>query len=162
VARLPVFPRQLLGFTGVVHHQLSLGVDGVFPVGERELEQLRFRNGLSRAGLDTEVAVNAAQEVDLVDKPVALSWRNGGIGWVVRSAHIDATGRAHAGAELATNALLHAVLVAVEDVAAVDALRLGAFVLRVEVGDLRFRRLLTGDQKTLEKRNKSALAEEAH
>src|SRR5690606_1898520 len=53
---------------------------------------------------------------------VALARRGRVLGVVVGAAHVDAVGRAHAGAQLAADALLHAVLVAVEDVTAVQAL----------------------------------------
>ena len=105
--------------------QLVLGVDGVAAVGEGELEQLGLGDGLGRAGLDAQVAVDAAQVVDLVDEAVALAGADRVVGRVVGAADVDALGRAHAGAQLAPDALLHAVLVPVEDVAAVEALRLG-------------------------------------
>ena len=102
-------------------------------VGEGELEQLRLGDGLGGAGLDAEVAVDAAQVVDLVDEAVALAGADRVVGRVVLAAHVDAPGRAHAGAQLAADALLHAVLVPVEDVTAVEADRLvplAALVLR--------------------------------
>ena len=80
---------------------------------------------LGRAGLDAQVAVDAAQVVDLVDEAEALAWRGRVLRVVVGAAHVDALRRAHAGAQLAADALLHAVLVAVEHVAAVQALGLG-------------------------------------
>ena len=64
--------------------------------------------------------MDAAQVVDLVDEAEALARRRRGVGVVVLAADVDALGRAHAGAQLAPDALLHAVLVAVEDVAAVE------------------------------------------
>src|SRR5690606_9533643 len=54
---------------------------------------------------------------------------------VVGAAHVDAAGRADTGAELAADALLHAVLVAVEDVTAVHPDRLGRLLLGVLGGD---------------------------
>ena len=138
VAVGPVLPRQLLRQAVVVDQQLVLGVDGVGPVGEGELEQLRLGDRLGRAGLDAQVAVDAAQVVDLVDEAVALAGADRVVGRVVGAADVDAAGRAHAGAQLAADALLHAVLVAVEDVTAVEAVRLvplAALVLGVLAGD---------------------------
>src|SRR5688500_5305271 len=63
----PVLPRQPLRATVVADQQLVLGVDRVLPVLERELEQLRLGDRLRRACLHAQVAVDAAQEVDLVD-----------------------------------------------------------------------------------------------
>src|SRR5205823_2961570 len=102
--------------TIVVNHQLRLRVDRVLPVGEGELEQLRLRDRLRRARLNAEVTVDAAQIVDLVDESVPLAWAHRVVGDVVLPAHVDASRRAHAGTELAPDALLHAVLVAIEDV----------------------------------------------
>src|SRR5438105_2778774 len=131
----PVLPRHPPGPAVVVDQQLGLGVDGVTAVGEGELEQLGLGDGLGRAGLDAEVAVDAAQVVDLVDEPVALPRRNRGVGRVVGTADVDALGGADTGAQLAADALLHPVLVAVEDVPAVEAGGLGPLGLRVLGGD---------------------------
>src|SRR5690606_26331938 len=123
--------------TVVAHYELVLGVDRVLAVGEGELEQLRFGDGLGGAGLYAEVAVDAPQVVDLVDEAEALAGRHRVIRWVVGAADVDAPGRADAGAQLAADALLHAVLVEVEDVAAVEALGLlplGPGVLHVGDG----------------------------
>ena len=127
----PVFPGELLGQTVVVDDELGLRVDGVLAVRERELEELGLRDGLGRAGLHAQVAVDAAEVVDLVDEAVALAGRHGVVGRVVGAAHVDAPGRAHTGAQLAADALLHAVLVAVEDVATVQSSRLGPLGTRV-------------------------------
>src|SRR6478609_6970304 len=125
VAGAPVLPRQVLRLAVVADQQLALRVHRIVAVGEGELEQLALRDRLRRAGLDAQVAVDAAEVVDLVDEPVALAGRGGVIGVVVLAAHVDAIGGAHTSAELAADALLHAVLVAVEDVPAVQAVRLG-------------------------------------
>src|SRR6185295_19768586 len=97
----------------------------------RELEELGLGDRLGRAGLDTQVAVDAAQVVDLVDEAVALTRRHRRVGRVVGPAHVDAARRAHARAELAPDALLHPVLVPVQDVTAVEADRLLALLARV-------------------------------
>ena len=133
VALAPVLPRQALGLAVVVDDQLVLGVDRVAPVGEAELEQLALGDGLGRAGLDAHVAVDAAQVVDLVDEAEALARRRRVGRVVVGAAHVDALGRADAGTQLAADALLHAVLVAVEDVAAVQALGLGDLLVAGDV-----------------------------
>src|SRR5690606_15436314 len=89
---------------------------------------------LGRAGLDAEVAVDAPPVVDLVDVAVPLPRRHRGVRGVVGAAHVDAAGRADARAQLAPDAPLHAVLVAVEGVPAVGAYgprALAALVLRV-------------------------------
>src|SRR5690606_36215070 len=91
---------------------------------------------LGRAGLHAQVAVDAPEAVDLVDEAVALAGRHRVVGRVVGAAHVDAAGRAHPGAQLAADALLHPVLVAVEDVTAVEPdglVPLGPLVL--DVGD---------------------------
>ena len=79
-----------LGAAVVVDEQLVLGVDRVGAVGERELEQLRLGDRLGRARLDAEVAVDAAQVVDLVDEAVALARRHRVVDRVVGAAHVDA------------------------------------------------------------------------
>ena len=117
----PVLPGQLLGLALVVHQQLVAGVDGVLAVGEGELEELGLGDGLGGAGLDAEVAVDAAQVVDLVDEAPALAGADRVVGRVVGAPHVDAAGRTDPGAQLAADALLHAVLVPVEDVTAVEA-----------------------------------------
>ena len=155
LARRPVLPWELAGPALVVDQQLVLGVDGVVAVGEGELEQLRLGDGLGGAGLDAQVAVDAAEEVDLVDEPVALTRRHRIVRRVVGAPHIDASGRADAGAQLAADALLHAVLVAVEDVAAVEAHRLGPLLLGILGGDDLARvaaveQLLERDRETFE------------
>ena len=76
---------------------------------------------MRRAGLNAQVAVNAAQVVDLVDEAVALAGRHRVFRRVVFASHIDASRWAHASAQLTADALLHAVFVPVEHVAAVEA-----------------------------------------
>src|SRR5262249_52543012 len=100
-----------------------------------ELEQLRLGDRLRRARLDAQVAVDAPQVVDLVDEAVALARADRTIGRVVGAAHVDALRRAHARAELAADALLHAVLVAIEDVTAVRAARLQPLLHRIRERD---------------------------
>ena len=134
-AGTPVLPWEMLGHAVVADDEFVLGVDGVGPAGERELEHLRLGDGLGGAGLDAEIAVDAAQVVDLVDEAVALARRDRRLGVVLGTAHVDAAGGTHTGAELATDALLHAVLVAVQDMTAVHAQRLRRLLLRILRGD---------------------------
>src|ERR1019366_923281 len=80
----------------------------------------------------------------LVDVPVPLPRRHRVVGRVVEAADVDAVGRAHAGAQLAADALLHPVLVPVEDVPAVLARLLRALLLGVLPGDGRTSQGLEG------------------
>jgi hypothetical protein len=137
--------------TFVVDEQLVLRVDRVVAIGERELELLRLGDCLGRARLDAHVAVDAAEIVDLVHESVPLSGSDGRIGRVVGAAHVDAPRRAHARAQLAADALLHAVLVAVEDVPAVQALGFRALLLRIELRDPRAEDLPERDGEAAEK-----------
>src|SRR5262249_36289297 len=114
-----------------------------------------------RARFDTQVAVDATQIVDLVDVAVALARRHGIVDGIVGAAHVDALRRAHAGAELAADALLHAVLVTVEDVPAVQARRLLALDLRVLGGEARLEHLPQRDAEagqTTHQRNSSTIS----
>ena len=90
VAFAPVLPRQLLGLAVVTDEQLVLGVDRIAAVRERELEELRLGDRLRGARLDAQVAVDAAQVVDLVDVSVALAGRHRVVDRVVRAADVDA------------------------------------------------------------------------
>jgi len=53
--------------------QFVLGVNRVFAIGERELEEFGLGDCFSGARLDAQVTVNAAQVVDLVDPAEALA-----------------------------------------------------------------------------------------
>ena len=70
---------------------------------------------------------------------------------VVQAAHVDAVGRAHPGAQLAADALLHAVLVAVEDMTAVLAGLLGSLLLGVLAGHRRPTEVLEGQLEPAQK-----------
>ena len=124
LAAEPQLPRQPLRPAVVADEQLVLGVDRVGAVRERELEELRLGDRLGRARLDAQVAVDAAEVVDLVDEAVPLTRRDRIVDRVVGAADVDAPRRADARAQLAADALLHAVLVAVEDVTTVLPRRL--------------------------------------
>ena len=73
-----------MGDFAFVDDQFGLRVDGIRAVGEGELEQLRLGDGLGRARLDAQVAVDAAQVVDLVDEAEALTRRGRVVGVVAR------------------------------------------------------------------------------
>ena len=67
-----------------------------------------------RAGLDAHAAEDAAQVVDLVDATVTLAGRILGAENVGGRLDVDGVGRAGPGAQLAPDALLQAVVVAVK------------------------------------------------
>src|ERR1700730_9928754 len=103
-----------------VGEQHVLGEDEGVPGIRRQAVGVRHDEGLGGAGLDAEPAEDAPQVVDLVDLGVALPRRVPGLGGVLRSDDEDGVGWAGPGAQLAADALLEAVLVAVEDVAALE------------------------------------------
>src|SRR5262249_2372665 len=74
LAAEPELPRLAARAAVVVDEQLGFRVDRVGPVPERELEELRLGDRLRRTRLDAQIAVDAAQVVDLVDEPVPLPW----------------------------------------------------------------------------------------
>ena len=69
--------------------------------------------------------MDAAQVVDLVDPAKALAWRSWIIRVVVGATNVNALCWADRCTQLAADALLHAVFVAVEHVATMQALGLG-------------------------------------
>src|SRR5690606_19386189 len=97
-----------------------------------------------------ESAEDAAEHVDLVDEAVALTGAHRVVDRVVLATHVDATGRADTGAELAADALLHPVGVAVEHVAAGIALRLLLLLLGIPSGHPRFEHLPERDPEALD------------
>ena len=66
--------------------------------------------------------MNAAQIVDLIDPAEALTWGCRVIGVIVGTTHMDAFGWAHCCTQFTTDALLHAVLIAIEHMAPVQTL----------------------------------------
>ncbi len=115
--------------------QLLLRPDRVLARGERHLVVVRQRQRARRARLDAQAAHDAAQVVDLVVLRVALARADRVLRVVVRALHPDRVGRAGEGAQLAPDALLQAVVVAVEQVAPdVGALRGRHDLLRVLLG----------------------------
>src|SRR5262249_26323480 len=150
LAAAPQLPGHPAGVPVVVDEQLVLRVDAVVAVREGELEQLRLGDRFCGTRLDAHIAVDAAEIVDLVDEPVPLAGRDGRVGGIVGAPHVDAPGRTDTRAELAADALLHAVLVAVEDVAAVEPLGLRSLLLREELRDPRTEDLPEGDGETAE------------
>ena len=112
-----------------------LGPDRVLARRERHLVIAGQRQGACRAGLHAEAAHDAAQVVDLVVLRVPLPRADRRCRIVVLALDPDRVGRARVGAQLAPDALLQAVVVPVEAVAAdVRALRRGHDLLRVLLG----------------------------
>src|SRR3954467_960779 len=101
--------------------QLLLRVDQRLAADVRQLVLVAHREGTRWAGLDAEAAQNATQVVDLVHASVALAGRETLFLCVVRALDVDRVSRAGPGTELASNALLEAVRVPVENVPTVPA-----------------------------------------
>src|SRR5579875_3385883 len=128
----PVLPGKLFGSTVVTHQELVLGVDGVCSIGEGELEELGLGDRLRRARLDAQVAVDASEIVDLVAVAVARGHRV--VRRVVEPSDIDAVGGTDARTQLASDALLHAVFVAAENVATVKPRGLRSLLVGILAG----------------------------
>ena len=109
-------------------------VDELLAAVVGELVLVAHRQRARRARLDAQSAEDAAQVVDLVDAAVALAGREALLLGVVRALDVDRVGRAGPGAQLAADALLETVGVAVEQVAAVEARRGGLLLLGVLLG----------------------------
>src|SRR5215210_8607315 len=123
--------------------QLLLRPDRVLARGEGQLEVVRERQRARGAGLDAQTAHDAAQVVDLVVLREPLPRTRGRLRVVVLPLHPDRVGRARERTQLATDALLQAVLVTVQQVAAhVRALRDRRDLLRVPLGVVTAERLL--------------------
>jgi hypothetical protein len=90
---------------------------------------------LGGTGFYAQIAVNATQVVNLVDVSVPLARTDGVIWWIVESANINTVRGTDPCAQLAANALLHAIFVAIEYVAAMLARLLGALGLRIANGN---------------------------
>src|SRR3989440_4919074 len=102
--------------------QHLLGEDQVGAVVVRQLVVVAHRDRVERAGDLAVAAEDAATEVDLVDRGVALAGRHSVLGVVLSGDDADAVGRAGGGAERAADALLQPrVLEAVQLVAAAEA-----------------------------------------
>src|SRR3954463_7159219 len=102
--------------------QHLLGEDQVGAVVVGELVLVAHRDRVERAGDLAVAAEDAAAEVDLVDRGVALAGGDAIAGDVLGGDDADAVGRAGGGAERAADAFLEAgVLEAVQFVAAAEA-----------------------------------------
>src|SRR3954469_10433750 len=102
--------------------QHLLGEDQVRAVVVRHLVVMPHRDRVERARDLAVAAEDAAREVDLVDRGVALAGRDAVVGRVLRGDDADAVGRAGGRAEGAAHALLEArVLEAVQLVAPAEA-----------------------------------------
>src|SRR6266704_3229753 len=108
------------------------------------------RRDAGRARLDAQPAEDAAVVVDLVDGGVALAHRPALLGGVFGPLHVDRVGRAGIGAQLAADAALQAVVVAVEQVAAVEARCRRVALLRVLDGVALPEHAPEGDRQTFE------------
>src|SRR5207247_9101503 len=112
--------------------ELLLGPDRFLARVERQLVVAREGEGPRGARLHTQAAHDAAQVVDLVVLRVPLPRRHGILRVVVGAFDPDGVGRTRVGAQLAPDALLQAVRVAVQAVAAdVRTWRRGIDVPRV-------------------------------
>src|SRR5690606_3755448 len=115
--------------------EVLLLVDEALTGGAGELVVVAHGQRPRGAGLDAVPAEDAALVVDLVDAAVALPGGVLGVGAVVGALDEDRVRRARPGAQLAADALLQAVRVAVELVAAVVARLRRHLLERVLLGD---------------------------
>src|SRR5919199_1332155 len=114
--------------------QHLLREDEVGAVVVRHLVVVAHGDGVERARDFAVAAEDAAREVDLVDRGVALAGAHAVLLRVLRRDHPDAVGWARRGAQRAADALLQAgVLEAVQPVAAAEARIHGHLVLGVLV-----------------------------
>src|SRR5262245_57581984 len=127
-----------------------LGVDLVVPVVLRDLELVAERDRVERARELAVAAEDAAAEVDLVDTRVALAGRDPVVRRVLGGDDPDAIRRAGGCAERAADALLEAVLVQMEAMAAAETRIDRPLVLRVLLRDRLLEDLLEGDPEALE------------
>jgi len=110
VARIQPSPRR----SSARSMRMLSGSGSVLSISHRHFEQMGHRDGLGRTGFNTQAAEDAAKHVDLVHEAEALPRADRIVDRVVGAADVDATGRAHTGAEFAADALLHAVRVPVD------------------------------------------------
>ena len=113
--------------------QVGLLVDQRRPAGVGQLVLVGHGQRARGAGLDAQPAQDAAQVVDLVDAPVALTGGEALLLGVRRTLDEDRVRGAGPRAQLAADALLQAVGVPVELVAAVEARLRGVLVLLLRV-----------------------------
>src|SRR4051794_38058876 len=121
--------------------QLVLREDQVLTAVVCQLVLVAHRQGARRARLDAQAAEDAAEVVDLVDAAIALARAEAALATLVERGVVvvgtldeDRVGRAGPRAQLAADALLEAVRVAVELVTTVEAGRRGARLLGVLLG----------------------------
>jgi len=118
------------------HHQLTLGVNGVIAVAHRHFEEVGHRDRLGRARLDAHRTEDATQHVDLIHEPEPFAGAYRIVDRIVLTTDVNASRRAHTGAQFATDALLHAIGVAIEHVTTMEPLRLDALLFGVLGGQL--------------------------
>src|SRR5215218_4749555 len=139
-----------LGPGGHGGEQVRLVVDQPLAGLGRQLVLVRHGQGPGRAGLDAQAAEDAAVVVDLVDGRVPLPDRVAGLRGVVGPLDVDGVGRAGVGAQLAADAPLQAVGVAVELMAAVEPGRGRLLLLRVLHGVALAEHAPEGDRQPLQ------------
>src|SRR6185503_8932918 len=127
-----------------------LRVDEVVARVLGELELVPERDRVERARELAVAAEDAAAEVDLVDPRVALAGRDAVVRRVLGGDDPDAVGRAGSRAERAADALLQAVLVLPEAMAAAEPRVDRPLVLRVLLRDRLLEDLLERDPEALE------------
>src|SRR5215212_988914 len=142
--------RRGLGPGGDGGEQVGLVVDQPLAGLGRQLVRVGHGQGPGRAGLDAQAAEDAAVVVDLVDGRVPLPDRVAGLRGVVGPLDVDGVGRAGVGAQLAADAPLQAVRVAVELVAAVEPGRGRLLLLRVLGGVALAEHAPEGDRQPLQ------------
>src|SRR5579885_2976011 len=130
--------------------EVLLGGDQALAAVVGEVQARPQGDRLGGARLGAVAAVDAAHQVDLVADGIALAGRHGVLRVVLGGADGDAAHRAGAGAELAADALLHAVVVAVQDVAAAVAGRGRLLLLRPLQGDRLAEHVLQGERHALD------------
>src|SRR2546423_2815947 len=145
----PHVVRRLLHAGQQRREQHLLGEDEVAPAVRGQLVLVAHGQRTGRAGLDAQPAEDATGVVDLVRGGVALAGRvPGGLG-VVAALDVDRVRRAGPRAQLAADALLQPVRVAVEDVPAVEPGRGRSPYLRVLLGDHLLEHVREGDSEPL-------------
>src|SRR5215218_2549589 len=142
--------RRGLGPGGHGGEQVGLVVDQRLAGLLGQLVLVRHGQGPGRAGLDAQAAEDAAVVVDLVDGRVPLPDRVAGLRGVVGPLDVDGVGRAGVGAQLAADAPLQPVGVAVELVAAVEPGRGRLLLLRVLHGVALAEHAPEGDRQPLQ------------
>src|SRR3972149_1567254 len=137
--------------------QHFFSIDGCLAGGEGQLVIAPQHNRFGRAGVLAEAAEDAAQHIDLVGAGVALAGRIARLVGVLRRLHEDRVGGAGRRAQRAPNALLQAVVVALQLVATLETPRHRLFDLRILDRHRLFKILLERRPKTAQDFSEHAL-----